>query len=134
MSPCADPFTKIAVIWHDLTWPCKSPKFNLHHLQNISIRFKMAVLTLIAGILNLSAKSLKNTCKEICILESFSVSVNKIFEIYLWRNSFFQFTILLVTFAIDCNAPLLKCLTSISVNHYLKKTPWLFRWCIMKAK
>ena len=27
---------------------------------------------------------------EICILESFSVSMNKIFEMYLWRNSFFS--------------------------------------------
>ena len=34
-------------------------------------------------ILNLSAKSLKNTYKEICILESFSVSMKKIFEIRL---------------------------------------------------
>ena len=32
---------------------------------------------------NLSTESLKNTCKEICILERCSVSVNKIFEIRL---------------------------------------------------
>ena len=42
----------------------------------------------------LSAKSLKNTCKETCIIQSFSVSMNKVFEIHRWRNSFFQFTIL----------------------------------------
>ena len=33
------------MIWRDLPWPCKSPKFNLHHLGNISTGFKMAVLT-----------------------------------------------------------------------------------------
>ena len=58
-------------------------------------------------ILKLSAKSLKNNCT----LESFSVSMNIIFEIHLWRNSFFQFTILLAIFVIVRNAPLLKCLT-----------------------
>ena len=41
-------------------------------------------------ILNPSAKPLKNTCKEICILESFSVSMNKIYEIHLWKNYFFS--------------------------------------------
>ena len=76
-------------------------------------------------ILNLSAKSLKNTCKEICILESFSVFMNKIFEIYLWSNSFFQFTIFLVTFVIVHNAPLLKCVTLVSVN-WLLETSWYF--------
>ena len=30
---------------HDLTWPRKSPKFNLHHLRKISTRFKVTVLT-----------------------------------------------------------------------------------------
>ena len=38
-------------------------------------------------ILNLSAKLLKNTCKEVYILESFSISMSKIFEIHLWRNT-----------------------------------------------
>ena len=36
---------------------------------------------------NLSAKSLKNTWEEICILETCSVSMNKIFEIHLRRHS-----------------------------------------------
>ena len=60
---------------------------------------------------NLSAKFLKNNCKEIFILENFSVSMNKIFEIHLRRNSFFffQFTILLVILFIVHNLPLLKC-------------------------
>ena len=39
---------------------------------------------------NLSTESLKNTCKEICVLESCSVSVNKIFEMHLCRNVFFS--------------------------------------------
>ena len=38
---------------------------------------------------NLSTESLKNTCKEICILESCSISTNKIFEMHLRRNSYF---------------------------------------------
>ena len=50
MSPCPYPFSKIAVIWRDLTWPCKSPKFNLHHLQNIYAGFKITRLTLKSGI------------------------------------------------------------------------------------
>ena len=45
MSPCAYLLSKIAVIQRDLTWSRKSPKFSLDHLQNISTRFKMAVLT-----------------------------------------------------------------------------------------
>ena len=32
-------------MWRDLTWPRKSLKFNLHQLRNISMGFKMAVLT-----------------------------------------------------------------------------------------
>ena len=67
---------------------------------------------------NLSVKSLKNTCEEICILESLCVSINKVFGIQLCRNSFFQFNILLVV--IVPNATLLKCLTSISINHLLE--------------
>ena len=88
---------------------------------------------LLQVVLNLSTKSFKNTCKEICILESCSLSVNKTFEIHLWRNSFFQFIILLVIFMIALNAPVLKCLTSASVNHLLE-TPCLFTWRIMKIK
>ena len=34
-----------SVKWCDLTWPCTSPRFNLHHLQKISTGYKMAVLT-----------------------------------------------------------------------------------------
>ena len=40
--------------------------------------------------LRLSTESLKNTCKKIYILEGFSVSINKIFEVHLWRNLFFS--------------------------------------------
>ena len=40
--------------------------------------------------LRLLTESLKNTCKKIYILEGFSVSINKIFEIHLWRNFFFS--------------------------------------------
>ena len=36
--------------WYDLTWPCKSPEFNLHHLQKISTGFKMVILTPNSGI------------------------------------------------------------------------------------
>ena len=35
--------------WYNLTWLCNSPKFNLYHLQGISIGFKMVVLTPILG-------------------------------------------------------------------------------------
>ena len=49
LSPNAFPFSKMAVKWRDITWPRKSPKFNLHHLQKISTGFKMAVLTLKSG-------------------------------------------------------------------------------------
>ena len=40
----------MAVKWHDLTWSCKSPKFNLHHLRKIPTGFKIAVLTPKSGI------------------------------------------------------------------------------------
>ena len=86
-------------------------------------------LTLV--VLNLSTKSMKNSCKDICILENCSVSINKIPEIYLRRNSFFHFTILLVIFGIVLNAPILKSLTSASVNHLLE-TPYLFTWYAIK--
>ena len=36
--------------WRDLTWRRKGPKFNLHHLREISVAFKMAVLTPKSGI------------------------------------------------------------------------------------
>ena len=51
MSPCVYPFSKMAVKWRELTWPCKSPKFNLHYLRKISTGFKMAVLTPKSGII-----------------------------------------------------------------------------------
>ena len=41
--------------WRDLTWPRKSPKFNLHHLRNIYTGFKIAVLTPKSGIHLVSA-------------------------------------------------------------------------------
>ena len=50
MSPGAYPFSIIADIWRDLTWPRKSPKFHLHHLRNTSAQFKMAMLTPKSGI------------------------------------------------------------------------------------
>ena len=49
---------------------------------------------------NLLTKSLKNTCEEICILESYHTE--------------------LVKNVIVRNAPLLKCLTSVSVNQLLE--------------
>ena len=36
--------------WHDLTWPHKGPRFNLHHLQEMSMVFKMGVLAQKLGI------------------------------------------------------------------------------------
>ena len=81
-------------------WKCKI--FQDHFLDNPVFRFK-AILKSIDKIFRKllqkksflkvgeSAKSLKNTCKEICILESFSVSRNKIFETNLRMNCFFQF-------------------------------------------
>ena len=86
-----------------------------------------------------------------------SESINKILEKYLRRNLhfiklfcicilfcsvwtkslkytcedfFFEFSVLLVIFVIVLNAPLLKSLTSASVNH-LKETPCLFTWCFL---
>ena len=56
---------------------------------------------------NPSTKSLKNTCEKIFVLENCSVSMNKIFEINMWRNSFFQFSIFLVILVVVLNAPLL---------------------------
>ena len=41
--------------------------------------------------------------------------------------------IVLVIFVVVLNAPLLKLLTSASVNH-LPETPCLFTWCIIKIK
>ena len=62
---------------------------------------------------NLSTKSLKNTWEV-----SGSVSMNKIFEIHRWRGSCFQFTIESIFLSIllfVLNAPLFKCLTSVSI-------------------
>ena len=89
----------------------------------------------------------KNTSKKSIFKVSSSESINKIVEKYLRKNLyfkkllcvyerniwnaplkeffFFQFTILLVISVIVLNAPLLKCLTSASVNHFLD-TPCLF--------
>ena len=50
LSPQVYPFSKMVVKWRDLTWPRKSPKFNLHHLRKISTEFKMAMLTSKSGI------------------------------------------------------------------------------------
>ena len=50
LSPCAYPFSKIAVKWHYLSWPCKSPKFNLHHLRKTPMGYKMTVLIPKSGI------------------------------------------------------------------------------------
>ena len=51
MPPCVYPFSQMEVKLCDLTWPHKSPKFNLHHLWKPSVGFKMAMLTLKLGIL-----------------------------------------------------------------------------------
>ena len=40
----------MAVKLRDLTWPCRSQKFNFHHLRNISKGYKMAVLFQNSGI------------------------------------------------------------------------------------
>ena len=50
LSPRVYPFSKMTVKWRGLTWPGKSPKFNLHHLRKISAGFKMAVQTPKLGI------------------------------------------------------------------------------------
>ena len=41
--------------WRDLSWSRKGPKFNLHHLREISMAFKMALLTLKLGIESIHA-------------------------------------------------------------------------------
>ena len=81
MSPCPYPFSKIAVIWCDLTWPCKSPKFNLHHLQNIYAGFKITRLTLKSGITYL-LMSFFLTSKQVqgCgIVCAYSIEVDNIY-------------------------------------------------------
>ena len=79
---------------------------------------------------NLSTKALKNTWEEICILETCSVFMNKIFEIHLRRHS----TIVLVYICvIVLNVPLIKSLKLVSVKHLLE-TPYLFTWYILKTK
>ena len=81
MSPCPYPFSKIAVIWRDLTWPCKSPKFNLHHLQNIYAGFKITRLTLKSGITYL-LMSFFLTSKQVqgCgIVCAYSIEVDNIY-------------------------------------------------------
>ena len=50
LSPHIYHFSKMAVKCHDLKWPRKSQKFNLHHLWKISRGSKMAVLTPKSGI------------------------------------------------------------------------------------
>ena len=51
--------------WHDLTWPRKGPKFNLHHLREISAVFKMAVLTPKSGMINMFKKHLQNELSSV---------------------------------------------------------------------
>ena len=53
LSPSVNAFSKMAVKWRDLTWPRKSPEFNLHQLVKISTGFKMAALTPKSGIVNI---------------------------------------------------------------------------------
>ena len=63
----------------------------------------------------------------------FSVSMNKIFETHQLKNYFFQFTIegiLLAIFVNVLNTPLLKCLISVLVYHFLQ-TSCLFTCSIM---
>ena len=49
----------------DLTWLCKSPKFNFHLLQRFSKGFKMVVLTPILGfIINYNGKNASETFAE----------------------------------------------------------------------
>ena len=49
------------------------------------------------------------------------------------QSQYAEFEPCLVTFVVVLDAPLLKSLTSASVN-YLLETPCLFTWCIMKTK
>ena len=42
--------------WHDLTWPRIGPNFNLHHLWEISMVFKMTMLTPKSGIQQINIK------------------------------------------------------------------------------
>ena len=77
--PCVYPFSKIAVIWRDLTWPRQSPKFNLHHLRNTSTGFKMAVLTLKLGFLFSEAFYKKQTYILFLVYQSLVLDTVEVF-------------------------------------------------------
>ena len=69
------------MIWRDLTWPCKSPKFNLHHLQNTYAGFKMTRLTLKSGITYLLMSFFLNSkqvqgCAIVC---AYSIEVDNVY-------------------------------------------------------
>ena len=67
----------------------------------------------------LSTKFFKNTSEEIHILESFSASMNKIFDIHLRRKFFLSLPYEVYSstvYVIVLNAPVVKFLTSVSVN------------------
>ena len=74
-----------------------SLKLSTKFSKNKSI-FKVVVPTL-------STKSVKNTSKEICILETCSVSMNTCEGIFFCFCFFFQFTILRVIFVTVLDAP-----------------------------
>ena len=60
--------------WRDLTWLPEGPKFNLHHLREISMVFKMAVITPKSGIQHNFNKALTN---NEALVMSFYVSFPK---------------------------------------------------------
>ena len=96
-----------------------SKVFQEHFLDNPVSRL-VAILKSINGIFEkqfqgnpflMDSKSSKNTCEEICSLESCSVSMNQLFEITC-EIFFSHFTTPLVIFLIVLNASLLKVTTA----------------------
>ena len=93
-----------------------------YFLDNPVLRL-VTILKSIKELQRVSAESINRNLEKwlqrnlICILESCSVSLNKIFEMHHWKNYFFQFTLLLVIFVT-----------------VLMKTACLFTFCTMKTK
>ena len=81
------------------------PKKTLDTSLKLSTKFSKKKSIFKVVVPNLSTKSVKNTCKEICILESCSVSMNTCEGFFFFFFFFFQFTILLVIFVTVLDAP-----------------------------